>query len=134
MVPTAVPPPVARIPGARLLGTVGVIAVLTLLAVVVGARPWALPERVSSGWQVAEVPGSLAALLAVGTVVCLVTSTVVTFRTVGLRLGEPAGAAWLAIAGAAAGALVGAVMRATRGQAVAARARELILEKLGVQG
>ena len=35
---------------------------------------------------------------------------------------------------AAAGALVGAVMRATRGQADAARARELILEKLGVQG
>ncbi|MGP3968628.1 Asp-tRNA(Asn)/Glu-tRNA(Gln) amidotransferase subunit GatB [Streptomyces sp. 6N223] len=33
---------------------------------------------------------------------------------------------------AAAGALVGAVMKATRGQADAARARELILEKLGV--
>jgi aspartyl-tRNA(Asn)/glutamyl-tRNA(Gln) amidotransferase subunit B len=32
---------------------------------------------------------------------------------------------------AAAGALVGAVMKATRGQADAARARELILEKLG---
>jgi hypothetical protein len=106
MVPTAVPPPVSRIPRARLLGTVGVIAVLTLLAVVVGARPWAPPGRVSSGWQVAEVPGSLAALLAVGTVVCLVTATGVTFRTTELRLGEPAGAAWLAIAGAAAGALV----------------------------
>ncbi|MFB4192925.1 Asp-tRNA(Asn)/Glu-tRNA(Gln) amidotransferase subunit GatB [Streptomyces carpaticus] len=35
---------------------------------------------------------------------------------------------------AAAGALVGAVMKATRGQADAARARELILERLGVQG
>jgi aspartyl-tRNA(Asn)/glutamyl-tRNA(Gln) amidotransferase subunit B len=35
---------------------------------------------------------------------------------------------------AAAGALVGAVMRATRGQADAARVRELILQKLGVQG
>jgi aspartyl-tRNA(Asn)/glutamyl-tRNA(Gln) amidotransferase subunit B len=35
---------------------------------------------------------------------------------------------------AAVGALVGAVMKATRGQADAARARELILEKLGVQG
>ncbi|WP_419998036.1 Asp-tRNA(Asn)/Glu-tRNA(Gln) amidotransferase subunit GatB [Streptomyces boninensis] len=34
----------------------------------------------------------------------------------------------------AAGALVGAVMKATRGQADAARARELILEKLGVEG
>jgi aspartyl-tRNA(Asn)/glutamyl-tRNA(Gln) amidotransferase subunit B len=33
---------------------------------------------------------------------------------------------------AAAGALVGAVMKATRGQADAARARELILQKLGV--
>ena len=71
-----------------------------------GALPWALPERAFSGWQVADVPGSLAALLAVGTVVCLVTATGVTFRTTGLRLGEPAGAAWLAIAGAAAGALV----------------------------
>ena len=35
---------------------------------------------------------------------------------------------------AAAGALVGAVMKATRGQADAARARELILARLGVQG
>ena len=35
---------------------------------------------------------------------------------------------------AAAGALVGAVMKATRGQADAARARELILERLGVNG
>ncbi|HEX5565750.1 MAG TPA: Asp-tRNA(Asn)/Glu-tRNA(Gln) amidotransferase subunit GatB, partial [Streptomyces sp.] len=34
----------------------------------------------------------------------------------------------------AAGALVGAVMKATRGQADAARVRELILQKLGVQG
>jgi aspartyl-tRNA(Asn)/glutamyl-tRNA(Gln) amidotransferase subunit B len=35
---------------------------------------------------------------------------------------------------AAAGALVGAVMKATRGQADAARVKELVLEKLGVQG
>ena len=35
---------------------------------------------------------------------------------------------------AAAGALVGAVMKATRGQADAARVKELILEKLGVRG
>jgi aspartyl-tRNA(Asn)/glutamyl-tRNA(Gln) amidotransferase subunit B len=35
---------------------------------------------------------------------------------------------------AAAGALVGAVMKATRGQADAARVRELILERLGVPG
>ncbi|SFC98615.1 Asp-tRNA(Asn)/Glu-tRNA(Gln) amidotransferase subunit GatB [Streptomyces aidingensis] len=35
---------------------------------------------------------------------------------------------------AAAGALVGAVMKATRGQADAARARQLILERLGVSG
>jgi len=35
---------------------------------------------------------------------------------------------------AAAGALVGAVMKATRGQADAARARELILSRLGVSG
>ncbi|MEU5213031.1 Asp-tRNA(Asn)/Glu-tRNA(Gln) amidotransferase subunit GatB [Streptomyces sp. NPDC020742] len=35
---------------------------------------------------------------------------------------------------AAAGALVGAVMKATRGQADAARVREMILEKLGVEG
>ncbi len=35
---------------------------------------------------------------------------------------------------AAVGALVGAVMKATRGQADAARVRELILEKLGAEG
>jgi aspartyl-tRNA(Asn)/glutamyl-tRNA(Gln) amidotransferase subunit B len=35
---------------------------------------------------------------------------------------------------AAAGALVGAVMKSTRGQADAARVRELILERLGVEG
>ncbi|MFI0939952.1 Asp-tRNA(Asn)/Glu-tRNA(Gln) amidotransferase subunit GatB [Streptomyces sp. NPDC021020] len=35
---------------------------------------------------------------------------------------------------AAAGALIGAVMKATRGQADAKRVRELVLEKLGVQG
>ena len=35
---------------------------------------------------------------------------------------------------AAAGALVGAVMKATRGQADAARVKELILQKLGVEG
>ena len=34
----------------------------------------------------------------------------------------------------AAGAVVGQVMKATRGQADAARVRELILEKLGVEG
>ncbi|MEY7981769.1 hypothetical protein AB8O53_36380, partial [Streptomyces pilosus] len=33
-----------------------------------------------------------------------------------------------------AGALVGAVMKATRGQADAARVKELILQKLGVEG
>jgi aspartyl-tRNA(Asn)/glutamyl-tRNA(Gln) amidotransferase subunit B len=35
---------------------------------------------------------------------------------------------------AAAGALVGAVMKATRGQADAARVRQLVLERLGAQG
>lgn len=35
---------------------------------------------------------------------------------------------------AAAGALIGAVMKITRGQADAKRVRELVLEKLGVQG
>jgi aspartyl-tRNA(Asn)/glutamyl-tRNA(Gln) amidotransferase subunit B len=34
----------------------------------------------------------------------------------------------------AVGALIGPVMKATRGQADAGRVRELILEKLGVQG
>jgi len=35
---------------------------------------------------------------------------------------------------AAVGALVGGVMKASRGKADAARARQLILERLGVQG
>jgi hypothetical protein len=106
MTATAPPPPVSRIPRGQLLGTVGVITVLTGVAVVVGARPWALPERVLGGWQVAAVPGSLIALLAVSTVVCLVVATALTMRGERLRPSRPAGVAWLAIVVVAAGALV----------------------------
>jgi len=105
MVPGAVPPRVSRLPRRRVVRTAGVMAVLTVAAVVGGAREWALPDRVFGGWQVADVPGSLVALLTVATAICLGTASVVTVRTLGLRLREPAGLAWLAIVVLAAGAL-----------------------------
>jgi hypothetical protein len=92
-------------PRAQLLTTVGVTGVLTVVAVVVGVREWALPERVLGGWQVAEVPRPLLALLVLGAVVCLVVATVLTMGGGQLRLGSPAGMAWLAIVVVAAGAL-----------------------------
>jgi hypothetical protein len=99
-------PPVSRIPRPELTATLAAIAVLTLVATVVGVRNWAQPERVFGGWQVADVPMTLAVLLAVSTLVCLVVATARTVRTARLRLGEPAGLAWLLLVVVAAGALV----------------------------
>ena len=106
MAPVLGPPPVSRLPradlAALLAGTVG----LTVAAAGVGSLPWALPERVFGGWQVADVPASLAALLAVSTALCLITGTALVLRGARLRLAEPAGLTWLAIVVVAAGALV----------------------------
>jgi hypothetical protein len=61
---------------------------------------------VFGGWQVAAVPPTLTALLAVSTLVCLVVTTVLTLRSARLRLSEPVGLAWLLIVLAAAAALI----------------------------
>jgi hypothetical protein len=106
MTPVVGPPPVSRMPRRELTVTVAAIAVLTLAATMGGVRNWALPERVFGGWQVADVPLSLAVLLAVSTLVCVVAATALTVRTTRLRLGEPAGLIWQLIAIVAAGALV----------------------------
>ncbi|MET0765621.1 MAG: hypothetical protein ABWY29_12205 [Blastococcus sp.] len=106
MTPVAGPPPVSGIPRSELMLTLAVIAVLTVAATMLGLHEWAQPERVFGGWQVAEVPATLAAMLAGSTVVCLVAATALTVRTPRLRLGEPAGLAWLGIVVAAAAALV----------------------------
>jgi hypothetical protein len=106
MTPVAGPPPVSRMPRSELTVTVAVIAVLTVAATVVGTLEWPLPERVSGGWQIADIPTSLIALLTVSTLICLLAATALTVRSPGLRLGEPAALGWLLIALSAAGALV----------------------------
>ncbi|UOY01999.1 hypothetical protein [Blastococcus sp. PRF04-17] len=102
MTTTPVPPPVSRPPRADLWRTVGVIAVLCVAAAAVGGLDWPLPDRVVGGPQVAAVPTSLAVLLAVSTVLCLVVASWWTARIFGLRLRTPAGLAWLGIVVAAA--------------------------------
>jgi hypothetical protein len=106
MTPVAGPPPVSRMPRSELTVTVAVIAVLTVVAAVVGTLEWPLPERVSGGWQIADVPTSLIALLTVSTLICLLAATALTVRSARLRLGEPAALGWLLIVLAATGALV----------------------------
>jgi hypothetical protein len=93
-------------PRAELTVTGATIAGLTVAAVLVGARPWALPDRVFDGWQVANVPGTLVALLAASTLLCLAAGTVVMLRGTRSRLAEPPALAWLLIVVVAAGALV----------------------------
>ena len=48
------PPPVSRIPRSSLPAMPAAIVVLTTAAVLLGSRPWATPERVLGGWQVAD--------------------------------------------------------------------------------
>ena len=49
----------------------GAVLVLSVAAALVGALGWPSPDRTSSGWQVAEVPTSLFALLLSAGVLCL---------------------------------------------------------------
>lgn len=79
---------------------------LTLAATAIGLRHWALPERVFGGWQVGAVPGSLAALVLITTVVCLAVGIATTVHDAGLRLRDPAFAVWLVVVLLAAAALV----------------------------
>jgi hypothetical protein len=106
MATPAVPPPVSRVPRGRLAALVVAVVVLTVTATLLGARDWAVPERVPGGWQVAAVPGSLTALLAVTSGVCLLLAALLTAPAARLRWTEPAGLAWLAVVLAATGALV----------------------------
>jgi hypothetical protein len=56
-----------RLPWPTLAGT----AVLTVVAILVGQRDWAVPERVLRDWQVTAVPPSLTALVLGLTATCL---------------------------------------------------------------
>jgi hypothetical protein len=100
------PPPVSRLPRAALAALLAVLVGLTVAAAGVGSLPWALPERVFGGWQVADVPGSLVALLVASTGVCLIAGTTLVLRGARLRLAEPAALTWLAVVVVSAGALV----------------------------
>jgi hypothetical protein len=91
--------------GARSPAVLATVATgLTLLACVVGAAGWPLPDRTTSGWQVADVPASLLAVVAGSAVVCLaVAAVLVRPRAFGSPL---AAGTWLALVVAAAAALV----------------------------
>jgi len=65
--------------------------VLTALAAVAGALGWPVPERTSSGWQVAGVPADLLALVVGAGVVCLAVAAAVTRPW---RLPLPVAAVW----------------------------------------
>ena len=76
-------PPTAWQPPA-LLG--GVAVALTVLAALLGSLTWPVPRRVPSGWQVADVPPSLLALVGATGLGCLaVAALLVTPRSLGSR-------------------------------------------------
>jgi hypothetical protein len=107
MYPAVPPPPdhgTAR-PGPP-WATLVVTAFLTLAAVVVGQRDWAVPRRVLGGWQVAAVPGSLTVLLLSGTALCLVVGAWAVRWDAGLRPGDLPFLAWAAVSLLAAAALI----------------------------
>jgi hypothetical protein len=86
--------------------TVAVTAVLTVVAILLGQRDWAVPERVLRDWQVAAVPSSLTALVLGLTATCLVVGAAVTLREAALRPRDPAFLVWLAVSLLAAAALI----------------------------
>jgi hypothetical protein len=70
--PAAPPPPPERGAGRRDAFRLGAAALaLTVLASAVGALGWAAPERTPSGWQIADVPGDLLALVVISGIACL---------------------------------------------------------------
>ena len=91
-----------RLPWATLAAT----AVLTVVAILLGQRDWAVPERVLRDWQVAAVPSSLTALLLGVTAACLLVGAAVTLRDAALRPRDPAFLVWLAVCVLAAAALI----------------------------
>ena len=100
----------ADLPWPTILG----IAVLTVGAVLLGQRDWAVPERVLRGWQVADVPSSLSALLLAVTAVCLVAGAWAVLGDARLAPRDPAFAVWVLVSLLAAAALIwnGLVMAA----------------------
>jgi hypothetical protein len=83
-----------------------VSAALAVLAAVVGLLSWPPPVRTLSGWQIAEVPGSLWLLLVVTTVACLAVAAVMTVRATGVGATDPLAWAWGALVLLAAATLV----------------------------
>ena len=55
-------------------------AVLTVAAILLGQRDWAVPERVLRGWQVAGVPASMTALMLGVAATCLLVGATVMLR------------------------------------------------------
>jgi hypothetical protein len=82
------------------------IAVLTVAAILLGQRDWAVPERVLRDWQVAAVPSSLTALVLGATATCLLVGAAVTLRDAALRPRDPAFLVWLVVCLVAVAALV----------------------------
>ncbi|SDF04760.1 hypothetical protein SAMN05660662_0862 [Blastococcus aurantiacus] len=86
--------------------TILAVAVLTVGAVLLGQRDWAVPERVLRDWQVADVPSSLTALVLGVTATCLLVGSAVTLRGAALRPRDPVFLVWLAVSLLAAAALI----------------------------
>ena len=82
----------------------GVALALTVLAALLGSLTWPVPRRISSGWQVADVPPSLLALVGATGLGCLaVAALLITPRSLGSRAGT---ATWWVLAAASVAAQV----------------------------
>ncbi|MDT0278082.1 hypothetical protein [Blastococcus goldschmidtiae] len=92
----------ARLPWPTLAATV----VLTVVAVLVGQRDWAVPERVLRDWQVADVPLSLTALILGLTAVCLLVGAWAVRRDAALRPSDPVFVVWSVVSLLASAALI----------------------------
>ncbi len=93
--------PRPRRPWAALAAT----AVLTVGAVALGQRDWALPERVQGGFEVAAVPASLVALVLGVTAAGLLVGSWAVLGRRAVRPGDAVFVAWLVVSLLAAAAL-----------------------------
>lgn len=91
-----------RLPWATVVAT----AVLTVAAILLGQRDWAVPERVLRDWQVAAVPSSMTALVLGVAATCLLVGAAVTLRGAALRPRDRAFLVWLVVCLLAAAALI----------------------------
>ncbi len=99
-------PPVGRFRADLPWPTVLGLLVLTVGAVLLGQRDWAVPERVLGGWQIAELPASLTVLLLAVTGVCLLAGAWAALGDARLALRDRAFAVWLLVSLLAAAALI----------------------------